>query len=117
MFTKHKVFFYFMGNWHAAYRLHPRILPDLRNFAKLGHINLYPRFCWALYMKWSSSSSHLFLSRSLIRCRQPIYLSIPLQTCAIARRVFSSPSPISSVHFGLSLYHSLPAAADPVIDA
>ena len=51
MFTKRKVFFYFVGSWHAAYRLHPRILPDLRNLAKLAHTKLYPRFCWTLYKR------------------------------------------------------------------
>ena len=48
MFTKRKMFFYFVGSWHAPYRLHPRILPDLRNLAKLGHAKLYPTFCWTL---------------------------------------------------------------------
>ena len=50
MFTKHKVFIYFVGSLHAPYRLHPRILPDLRNLVKLGHTKLYPRFCWTLYI-------------------------------------------------------------------
>ena len=49
MFTKRKVFIYFVGSWHAAYRLHPRILPDLRNLSNLGHTKLYPRFCPTLY--------------------------------------------------------------------
>ena len=49
MFTKHMVLFYFVSSWHAAYRLHPRILPDLRNLAKLGHAKLYLRFCPTLY--------------------------------------------------------------------
>ena len=48
MFTKRKVFIYFVGSLHAAYRLHPRILPDLRNLVKLGHAKLYPRFCLTL---------------------------------------------------------------------
>ena len=57
MFTKHKIFFYFVGSWYSAYRLHPRILPDLRNLAKLGHPKLYPRFCWTLYWSpWSCAS-------------------------------------------------------------
>ena len=50
MFTKHKVLFYFVSSWHAAYRLHPKILPDLRNLAKLGHAKLYPTFCLTLYV-------------------------------------------------------------------
>ena len=58
MFTKHKVFFYFVGSWHAAYRLHPRILPDLRNLAELGHAKLYPRFCWTLY--WTVAENTIF---------------------------------------------------------
>ena len=57
MFTKRKVFFYLVGSWHAPYRLHPRILPDLRNLAKLGHAKLYPTFCWTLYM--SSNQQNL----------------------------------------------------------
>ena len=49
MFTKEKLFSYLVGSWHAAYHLHSRTLPDLRNLAQLGHTKLYPKFCWTLY--------------------------------------------------------------------
>ena len=41
MFTKHGVVLYIVGSWHAAYRLHPRTLPDLRNLAQLGHAHCH----------------------------------------------------------------------------
>ena len=61
-FQNVRCFFYFVGSWHAAYRLHPRILPDLRNLAKLGHAKLYPRFCWTLYKVADKTSSKSKLS-------------------------------------------------------